>query len=699
MVDRIGQQLGNYRLVRKLGRGGFAEVYLGEHIHLGTQAAIKVLHTRLSDDDMKGFLTEARTIAHLEHPHIVRVFEFDVKDGTPFLAMSYASIGTLRQRYPKGTRLPFESILIYVKQVADALQYAHTEKVIHRDVKPENILLDQHNTAMLSDFGIAVIVQSSRNQNTQNMAGTIAYMAPEQIQGKPSPASDQYSLGIVVYEWLCGERPFQGSFTEIYSQQLFVLPPSLQAKVPEIPSAIEDVVFRALAKDPQQRFASVQGFAIALEQAWQQVSSRLVTMNSGFSFPKQPSIPTERIAVISQDQTPLSTNAVTPPSQSLEPMNLSTPSYAPTVLHPSTIESAQSGRPQPSKRHIPRRTFIVGLAGLAGVSAISGGLIWLARSQGSLTFVSSHSTHHSTPTLTPLGTTLITYRGHSDIVDSVTWSPDSKYIASGDAEGTVQVWNTGTGSNIVAYRGHSSSVNTVAWSPDGKFIASAGGNINSPDHTVQVRETTTWTVVFTYSGHSGHLFAVAWSPDGKRIASAGYDSTVQVWDAIHGNTILTYHSPAGLYAVAWSPDGKKLASGSFDKTVQVWDATTGHTFFTYRGHSAQVHSVAWSPDGKKLASGSEDYTSQVWDATTGNTILTYHGHSNGVTSVAWSPDGKKLASGSFDKTVQIWNPAASHTLFTYPGHSDTVWSVKWSPDGKRIASGSADNTVQVWQGV
>src|SRR5436309_604055 len=125
MSDRVGQQLGNYRLVRLLGRGGFAEVYLGEHTRLNTQAAIKVLHTQLSDDDVNGFLSEARTIASLEHPHIVRVFDFDVKDGTPFLVMNYAPGGTLRQRYSKGTQLPLPLVVSYVKQVADALQYAH----------------------------------------------------------------------------------------------------------------------------------------------------------------------------------------------------------------------------------------------------------------------------------------------------------------------------------------------------------------------------------------------------------------------------------------------------------------------------------------------------------------------------------------------------------------------------------------------
>ena len=231
MLDRVGQQLGNYRLLRLLGQGGFADVYLGEHVYLRTRAAIKVLQMRVAGDDMESFLNEARTIANLKHAHIVRVLEFGVEGNTPFLVMEYAPSGTLRQRYPKGTRLPLTIIVPYVKQVASALQYAHDRKLIHRDVKPENMLLESENDILLSDFGIALVAQSSRYQNTQETVGTIAYMAPEQLQGRPRPASDQYALGIVVYEWLSGTRPFQGSFTEMYSQHLFVPPPPLSGKI------------------------------------------------------------------------------------------------------------------------------------------------------------------------------------------------------------------------------------------------------------------------------------------------------------------------------------------------------------------------------------------------------------------------------------------------------------------------------------
>src|SRR5229473_6626828 len=241
-VEHTGQQLGSYRLSRLLGQGGFADVYLGEHMYLGTFSAIKVLQVHLGNEERQNFLDEARIVAHLMHPHIVRVFDFGVEGNTPFLVMEYAPNGTLRQRYPRGTRLALDAIVSYVNQVASALQYAHDRKLIHRDVKPENMLLGSNNEVLLSDFGLVLIAQSTGSRSTQEMGGTVAYMAPEQLQGKPRPASDQYSLGVVVYEWLSGERPFNGSFTEIAAKHVLAPPPSLREMVSAIPSAIEQVV-------------------------------------------------------------------------------------------------------------------------------------------------------------------------------------------------------------------------------------------------------------------------------------------------------------------------------------------------------------------------------------------------------------------------------------------------------------------------
>ncbi len=637
MANRVGQQLGNYQLIRLLGEGGFAEVYLGEHIYLKTQAAIKILQMRLARGDREDFLNEARTIAGLKHPHIIRVLDFGIDAGTPFLVMDYAPHGTLRKRHPKGIPLPLPTIVNYVKQIAPALQYAHERKLVHRDVKPENVLLGEDDEALLSDFGIALVTQSSRYQNTQEVVGTAAYMAPEQLQGKPRPASDQYALGIIVYEWLCADRPFHGTFTELYSQHLFVPPPSLQEKVLTIPPAVEQVVMTALEKDPHKRFASVQAFATALEQACHATLSHPIASSTEDIPPSHSSPSTDGIASALPIQSPLPTNLVIPSTPLSQPTVAAMPSHALAVPPPPTEESIPSGKSGPSQQfqhRISRRAVVVGLTGLvvAGSS-----LVWLARS------------HLQSAPTTPKSL-LSTYQGHSGGVDSVAWSPDGKYIASGSTDGTVRVWEVATGNTKVTYSGLSDDVFFVAWSPDSKYIASG-----SRDHTVQVWDASSNSNLFIYRGHSAAVRSVSWSPDGWRIASASVDKTVQVWNAVDGSHVFTFrgHSDAVTSAV-WSSSGRYIASGSWDHTVQIWEATTGNTKVTYSGHSNVVKSVAWSPDGKQIASGGYDMTVQVWEAATGNTKVTYSGDFGAVDSVIWSPDGKYIASGSGDGIVRVW---------------------------------------------
>lgn len=339
--NRVGQQLGNYLLTKRLGEGGFAEVYLGTHIYLKTEAALKILHTRLTQVDIDEFVSEAQTIARLKHPHIVRVLEFGVDGNMPFLVLDYAPHGTLRDRHPRGNSLTAAVVLSYLKPIADALQYAHDQKLVHRDVKPENMLIGEHNEILLSDFGIATVAQSSRYQGAQEVAGTVAYMAPEQIQGKPRPASDQYALGIVVYEWLTGTRPFHGSFTEIATQHVLTPPTPLREKLPTIPQVVEGTVLIALAKDPKARFATVHAFVHAFERACLESGERFTSLepSSTSSSPKAVGIPPTVQARPLQQQsassglssTVLPPAVIIPPTVQARPLQPLTEDFSPTT--------------------------------------------------------------------------------------------------------------------------------------------------------------------------------------------------------------------------------------------------------------------------------------------------------------------------------------------------------------------------------
>jgi eukaryotic-like serine/threonine-protein kinase len=265
--DRTGQQLGNYRLLRLLRHESTVDVYLGEHIFLKTQAAIRVLPGQLSQDTLEAFLADTRNIARMKHSNILRILEFGVEDKTAFLVTDYTPNGSLRQRHPGGTPVPSAEIVSYVKQVAAALQYIHSQGMVHRGVRPENMLIGSQNRILLSDFSPVIEALDeapTRKFSGEERAEELKYMAPEQLLGQPGPASDQYALGVVVYEWLSGDTPFHGSMSEIREQHSVPVP--LRTKVPAIPPELEQLLRTALEQDPGKRFASVAAFAHALEQ-------------------------------------------------------------------------------------------------------------------------------------------------------------------------------------------------------------------------------------------------------------------------------------------------------------------------------------------------------------------------------------------------------------------------------------------------
>jgi WD40 repeat protein len=336
---------------------------------------------------------------------------------------------------------------------------------------------------------------------------------------------------------------------------------------------------------------------------------------------------------------------------------------------------------------LSRRAVLLGLTGAAVVAVAGGTITWLIHSQAKKL---------------PIGTIILTYRGHPNGVESVAWSPDGTRIASSGYN--LQVWDATTGNRIsTAFSGDA----IVSWSPDSNRIATAIGD-------PQVWDAATGKNILTYHGHSPLVQALAWSPNGKYIASGAQDKTVQVWNAATGENIFTYHGHfSQINAVAWSPDSKRIASGggnglNQDYTVQVWDATTGTNALTYRGSSTDILALAWSPNGTRIASTS-DRDVQVWDATIGNIIFTYRGHlrdpnaTASVWSIAWSPDGNWIASASYDHTVRLWDAFTGNTIYTYRGYTGGIRTVSWSPDGTRIVCGGNFppdiKPVQVWEAI
>lgn len=678
MPNLVGLQFNTYHLTRLRERTAFTEIYAAEQNESGTLVAFKALRPELSDEERALFLEAAQGLLALAHPHIARVLETGQATSEEvdflYLVVEHISEQTLRQLHPIGTALAPATIVEYIKPVAEALHYAHEHNLVHGDVKPGNMFVSEQQHIILSDFSTGLL-----SRLTDTVTGTIAYVAPEQLQEQPLPASDQYALGVIVYEWLTGELPFSGSISEISQQHLHTPPPSLRTKIPELPPGIEEVVLTALAKEPELRFASVLDFANALATALAEVQ-------------EQPFLPAKDPVAPQSDEEQTS-SLLAEPSISMEdwtPASLRFDSF-PAVPGAMLNPDAETAPPLTRSLTISvtRRTLLISLPALA--VAASGFASWYLNQKTAIP-----STTHSA--------TRLVYRGHSGPVTALAWSPNSAYLASGGDDHTIHIWHAKTGLAASIFRGKSGGVPAVTWAPDSQRIASASsgpttsGGEPALGNTVQVWYALSGKAIYSYRGHTNGITDVAWDPKGERIASASTDYTVQIWDASTGQHPLIHRtSPWYAWSIAWSPDATWIATGGPDSTLQVWDAATSKPVATYQGHTGSIEAVDWSPDGTHLASGGDDHTVRIWKMFSPTSQIIYRGHTNYVRCVAWSPDGQYIASGSNDHTVQIWHALTGTRVYTYHGHEASVTTVVWSPDGKFVASGSEDTTIQVWQ--
>jgi Tol biopolymer transport system component len=235
------------------------------------------------------------------------------------------------------------------------------------------------------------------------------------------------------------------------------------------------------------------------------------------------------------------------------------------------------------------------------------------------------------------------FSAHTHPVLSLAWSPDGRYLASGDTTGIVHVWEAATGTIVTTYREHARFVRSIDWSSDGTYIVSGG---DYGDSTVQVWEATTGQRIFWHRSQD-RIFGVTWEPRGSHIASCSFDGSVQIWNAFTGEMAQDYRQHTGpVYTASWSPDAQHIASAGQDSDIHVWEPFTGQTITRYTGHTDAVKTLAWSTDSHSIVSGGNDLTLQIWQTASGERVNFDNGYTKWIRAVAWSRDGKWIAAAS-----------------------------------------------------
>ncbi|MBF2098883.1 MAG: serine/threonine protein kinase [Gloeomargaritaceae cyanobacterium C42_A2020_066] len=653
-----------YRALQPLGRGSFGRTYLARDESLPSRpfCVVKAFHPQAQEPDLLAkavelFEQEAIQLDRLGgHPRIPELLAYFSLDQRQYLVQKYVDGAHLSEELQQQGCFDEAKIRQLLLDILPVLDYIHTENVIHRDIKPKNIIRQRGDQSLyLVDFGAAKYVRESGLFRTGTVIGSGGFSAPEQMMGRAVFASDLYGLGTTCLYLLTGVAP--AKLFDVRANA-WVWRTALRQPLSE---GLLQVLDRLVQRLPGQRYATAHEALEAVQ-----------ALGGGGGRPASEAI-----------------TALKPALRSL-------------------------GVPGGSTSNQPRMTQLGSPSALSSSSRL--GTPKAAASPSRLGSPSASGSGRNSGFLRPAGQTRQpdaapwpcrrTLMGHDKGVRALTFTADGRTLISASRDGTVRLWDL---SEILPVRillsgttvSNSQALNAVALWGSSLLLAAAG-----EEKVVKLWQLPGDKPLRVLGGlfakHSATIDCVVFHPDGTVLASASEDKTIKLWQVESGKQLATLTGHGSFVrSVVYAADGRYLVSGSWDNTVKIWNAEGGEALVTLYGPSSfsgsGFNTVQLSPDGAWLAAGSENTSVQIWQFPGGEDVGTLTGHKEGVRSLAFSPDGQWLATGDWSGVIHIWDTASLSLNRVMEAHEKGVSSLAFSPDSTVLASGSRDQTIKLWQ--
>jgi WD40 repeat protein/tRNA A-37 threonylcarbamoyl transferase component Bud32 len=705
----VSASVPGYEILAELGRGGMGVVYKARQTKLQRLVALKMILAggHASAADLARFRTEAESIARLQHPNIVQVFEVGEHQGKAFFSLEYCDGGSLAEKL-KGTPLPPKEAATLVETLARAMASAHEKGIVHRDLKPANVLLGKESAPKISDFGLAKKLDEASQTATGAVMGTPSYMAPEQAGGKGkevTAAADIYALGAILYECLTGRPPFKAATPLDTVLQVVnddpVPPTKLQSKTPR---NLETICLKCLQKEPGKRYATALALAEDLRrfQAGEPILARAVgrAERTVKWVRRHPALAALLAMVV------IGTAA----GFGLIVWRLEVEGRLRVQAEGERVAADEARGTAENRRQEAERNLLEARTNLYYSRLAQAEREWrddeTARARRLLTLCPEEQRAWEWHYLNRLfDDSAWTLDVPGILRAGIVFSPDGMSFV-GPVGNQAKVFDLRTGKEILALAKHPNRVLQVAFSADGKRLVSRSGG------EVKVFDLPAGRQVFSTTMRGSEADQLAFSPDGGQIAYAGRDPDVYLWGVGGRREILLpkkqldpgRRQPVRVVALAYSPDGKRLAVATDHGPLKVIEVATRREVLSLAGMTSPV---TFSPNGNLFAChvrGAWDIVRatyppgevKVWQVQTGKEAWSVKAD---TWAFAFSPDGQHLAGAVADRSVRLWRAATGEETLVLRGHSARAFQVAFSPDGQRLASAAGDDTrseFKVW---